>query len=92
MSAVAIDDRILLRVLLEDEPPELRPGGAVIATTGLRYHRLCWALSDQAVVGSMSRRMGDVEASVAGRVVASVIDLPDTIELLSLRNLGWPMD
>ena len=77
-------------MLLDDEPPKLRPGAA-IATTGLWYHRLCRALSDQAVVGSMSRRLGGVQMAVAADAVAAVIDLPDTIELLSLRTLGWPM-
>lgn len=86
-----IDDHLLLRVLLDDEPAELRPQGAVIATTGLWYHRLCRALTDQTVVGSISRRLGGVEASVAAGLIAAVIDLPDTIELLSLRSLGWPM-
>lgn len=39
----------------------------------------------------MSRRLGDVDASIAAEAIAAVIDLPDTIELLSLRSLGWPM-
>lgn len=86
-----IDDHILLRVLLDDEPSELRPHGAVIATTGLWYHRLCRALSDQTVVGSISRRLGEVEDTVAAGLIAAVIDLPSTIEMLSLRSLGWPM-
>jgi len=88
---VIIDDHLLLRVLLQDEPPELRPDGAVIATTGLWYHRLCRALSDQTVVGSISRRLGHVENTVAADVIRAVIELPEAIELLSLRSLGWPM-
>lgn len=86
-----IDDHVLLRVLLDDEPPTLRPAGAALATTGLWYHRLCRALSDQTVVGSMSRRLGPVDTTVAANAVASVIDLPDTIDLLSFRSIGWPM-
>jgi len=88
---VIIDDHLLLQVLLDDEPPELRPSGAVIATTGLWYHRLCRALSDQAIVGSISRRLGHVEEAVAADVIRAVIELPDAIELVSLRSLGWPM-
>ncbi len=91
MTTVVVDDHILLRVLLDEEPPGLRPSGAMIATTGLWYHRLCRALSNQEVVGSMSRRLGVVESSLARRAVASVIDLPDTVKLVSLRSLGWPM-
>jgi hypothetical protein len=89
--ALLVDDHLLLRVLLDDEPPTLRPTGAVIATTGLWYHRLCRALAGQAVVGAMSRRLGDIDREAAADVIAAVIDLPGTIELLSLRTLGWPM-
>lgn len=88
---VLVDDHILLRMLLDEEPRELRPQGGIVATTGLWYHRLCRALADQAVVGSMSRRLGDVSPSVAAEVIAAVIELPASIELVSLRALGWPM-
>ena len=86
-----VDDHLLLRVLLQQEPAELRSRGVIIATTGLWYHRLCRAVSDQAVVGSMSRRLGDVDSSVAATAIAAVIQLPESIQLLSLRSLGWPM-
>ena len=91
MTVVLVDDHLLLRVLLDDEPPTLRPAGAMIATTGLWYHRLCRALADGAVVGSMSRQLGSVDDAVASRVLGAVIDLPDTIDLVSLRTLGWTM-
>jgi len=91
LSTVLLDDHLLLRVLLGDEPSTLRPGGATIATTGLWYHRLCRALADNAVIGSMSRRLGAVDDTVATDVLGAVIELPDTIELVSLRTLGWPM-
>ena len=88
---LVIDDHVLLRVLLQDEPPELRPDGAMIATTGLWYHRLCRALSDKTVVGSISRRLGLMEDAVAADLIREVIELPDAIELISLRSLGWRM-
>jgi hypothetical protein len=88
---VLVDDHLLLRLLLDDEPTGLRPPGTAVATTGLWYHRLCRALADQAVVGSISRRLGTADHDVAGRVLASVIELPETVELLSLRTIGWPM-
>lgn len=88
---VLIDDHLLLRVLLDDEPPALRPEGGPIATTGLWYHRLCRALANKSVIGSMSRRLGNVDDAVAADVIAAVIELPDTIELVSLRTLSWPM-
>lgn len=91
MSTIILDDHLLLRVLLDDEPPALRPTGARVATTGLWYHRLWRALADTAVIGSMSRRLGAVDEAVAADVLGAVIELPDTIELVSLRTLGWPM-
>ena len=91
MSIVLVDDHLLLRILLGDEPDSLRPKASSIATTGLWYHRLCRALSDQTIVGSMSRRLGGVEDTVAESVLGAVIELPDTIEMLSLRTLSWPM-
>lgn len=91
MSVVLVDDYLLLRILLDDEPPDLRPAGTAIATTGLWYHRLCRALADNAVVGAMSKRLGDVDDELAAGVLASVIELPETIDLVSLRVLGWPM-
>lgn len=91
MSTVLVDDHLLLRLLLDDEPSTLRPGGAAIATTGLWYYRLCRALADETVIGSISRQLGAVDDTVAAEVLGVVIDLPDTIELVSLRTLGWPM-
>lgn len=91
MSVVLLDDHLLLRVLLDDEPSTLRPSGSRIATTGLWYHRLCRAVADDGVVGSMSRRLGAVEAAVAADVLGAVVALPDTVELVSLRTLAWPM-
>ncbi len=91
MSTVLLDDHLVLRLLLNDEPSTLRPVGATIATTGLWYHRLCRAVANQTVVGSMSRRLGAVDDAVASDVLGAVVDLPDTIELISLRTLGWPM-
>ncbi|WP_419554639.1 hypothetical protein [Candidatus Poriferisodalis sp.] len=90
-NGVLVDDHILLRMLLGEEPRELRPRGGGVATTGLWYHRLCRALSDQAVVGSMSRRLGGVSPEVAAEVIAAVIELPASIELVPLRAIGWPM-
>jgi hypothetical protein len=91
LSTILLDDHLLLRVLLDDEPSSLRPDGAALATTGLWYHRLCRALADDAVTGSMSSRLGAVDDEVASAVLGAVVDLPVDIELISLRTLGWPM-
>lgn len=91
MSIVLVDDHLLLRILLDDEPAALRSGGTSIATTGLWYHRLCRALANETVIGSISSQLGNVDNTVASAVLGAVIDLPDTIEVVSLRTLGWPM-
>ena len=90
MSVVLLDDHLLLRVLLDDRPSDLG-GDTPLATTGLWYHRLCRALADDAMVGSMSRRLGGVAPDTARAVVASVVELPATVQLVSLRDLAWPM-
>ena len=46
-----VDDHLLLRILLDDEPQGLRPGGGRLFTTGLWYHRLCRSVGDRSVVG-----------------------------------------
>ena len=69
----------------------VRTSSATVAITGLWYHRLCRALADDAVIGSMSRRLGSVDDTVAADVLGSVIELPESIELVSLRALGWSM-
>jgi hypothetical protein len=89
--AVLLDDHLLLAVLLGREPAALRPDSARIATTGLWYHRLCRALIDSTVVGSMSRRLSGLAPATASAAIASVVTLPGDIEMVSLRTLGWPM-
>jgi hypothetical protein len=89
--ALLVDDHLLLQLLLGDEPSDLRPNGATISTTGLWYHRLCRAVSNTNVTGSMSRQLGQVSNALAEAAVHAVVELPETIGLVSLRSLGWPM-
>ena len=86
-----VDDHLLLRILLDDEPPELRPDGGRVFTTGLWYHRLCRSVADRSVVGLFSRSLGRADASVAAAAIETVTRLPDSIDLLPLRELAWPM-
>jgi hypothetical protein len=88
---VVVDDHLLLRVLLDDEPLALRAPGARLFTTGLWYHRLCRATANRAVTGVMSRMLGQVEPAVAAYAIRAVTALPETIGLCSLRELAWPM-
>jgi len=88
---LVVDDHLLLRMLLEDEPATLRPDGARVVTTGLWYHRLCRAVGNPRVGGALSRRVGRASPSVGAAAVRSATALPDTVGLLSLRELAWPM-
>lgn len=82
---------MLIAVLLGREPAALRLSDSRIATTGLWYHRLCRAVIDSTVVGSMSRRLSGLAPAAASAAIASVVRLPPDIEMVSLRTLGWPM-
>jgi hypothetical protein len=62
-----------------------------VATTGLWYHRLCRALSNTSVTGSLSRSLGRADAVIAASAVRAATALPETIGLVSLRELAWPM-
>ena len=88
---IVVDDHLLLRILLDDEPPDLRPTGGQLFTTGLWYHRLCRSLTDHTVSGVFSQSLGGAHPTVAALATESVTSLPDSVGLLSLRQLAWPM-
>lgn len=88
---VLVDDHLLLRTLLGREPDDLRTSEQRLATTGLWYHRLCRALNETTVLGSLSRQLGTPTDDVAGAAISAVVELPADIELRSLRDLGWAM-
>jgi hypothetical protein len=88
---VIVDDHLLLQILLKEEPPNLRVPGARIFTTGLWYHRLCRAVSIHEVTGALSRRLGRANPVVAAAAARAITTLPETIGLMSLRELAWPM-
>lgn len=89
--AILVDDHLLLRILLDDEPRELRPEGGHIFTTGLWYHRLCRSLSDHSVTGFFSRALGSANPVVGASAIDAMTRLPHSVGLLSLRELAWPM-
>ena len=88
---VIVDDHVLVQTLLDQEPPGLRAPGARIFTTGLWYLRLCRAVSNPAVTGALSRRLRRASPSVASSAAQAITALPETIGLMSLRDLAWPM-
>jgi hypothetical protein len=88
---VIVDDHLLLQILLNEEPPNFRVPGTRIFTTGLWYHRLCRAVSSHEVTDAMSLRLGRADPVVAASAVRAITTLPETIGLMSLRELAWPM-
>lgn len=81
-----VDDQLLGSILRGDPPP--RPGAHVF-TTGYWYVRLCKAVlnaSDR--TGMLSRPFAALPEVARERALGSLLELPDTIGLLSLRDLG----
>jgi hypothetical protein len=88
---LVVDDHLLLRILLDDEPGDLRPNGGRVFTTGLWYHRLCRSVGDRSLTRVFSRALGRAEPAVAAATIEALTRLPESIELVSLRELAWPM-
>jgi len=88
---LVIDDHLLLLVLLGREPADLRARGARLSTTGLWYHRLCRAVAVPAVQGVLSRSLGGSDPALGALAAQAITELPDTVGLVSLRDLSWPM-
>lgn len=91
VGGAVIDDHLLLQVLLDDEPPDLRPDGGRISTTGRWYHRLCRALVNPTIAGAMSKSLGNADPELGTAAVQAATALPTAIGLTSLRQLAWPM-
>ena len=87
MSVALLDDQALSAVLRGNTPRPLRRFD--LATTGYWYVRLC-----QAVLGTTDRPgvlpgpFADLPADLRDRAVSAVLELPDDIVLISLRELA----
>jgi hypothetical protein len=88
---VIVDDHLLLRILLDDEPADLRPLGGQVIVTGLWYHRLCRAINVPNVAGALSTALGSADRSVGSAAVQALTTLPEAVAVISLRDLAWPM-
>lgn len=92
MVSVVVDDHILRDLLTGERPPDLdgvAPNG--VATTGLWLFRLCSSLADPTVGGKLSAPVSALPADLRDRFRSQITALPDDIEVLSLRELSWPM-
>lgn len=88
---VVVDDHILRAVLLEQEPTWLRRSrrGGYLSTTGSWYYRLCSALNESDILGALSGPIADLPIELRTSVVERVVLLPTSIQMLSLREVGW---
>jgi hypothetical protein len=81
-----IDDQLLGAVLRGDRPPRRR---AQVFTTGFWYVRLCQAvLSASGRTGVLSGPFAALPAADRDRATRRLLELPETIGLVSLRDLA----
>jgi hypothetical protein len=81
-----VDDQILSRILRGGSPPKRR---APVFTTGYWYVRLCQAVLGAADGrGVLSGPFAMLPAEARSRAMRALLELPDSIGLLSLRELG----
>jgi hypothetical protein len=87
VSVALVDDQVLGAVLRGSTPRALRR--FELATTGYWYVRLCQAVlgaTDRA--GVLSGPFAELPDELRDRAVAAVLELPEDIELVSLRELA----
>jgi hypothetical protein len=81
-----IDDQLLGAVLRGDRPPRRR---AQVFTTGYWYVRLCQAvLSASNRTGVLSAPFAALPAPARARATRRLLELPESIGLVSLRDLA----
>lgn len=88
---VVIDDHLLREVLLEGEPPwlrRIRRRGRLI-TTGSWYYRLCSAVHEPVLQGSLSGPIAELPPDLRAGVLEKVMTLPTSIQQTSMRDLAW---
>lgn len=87
MSVALVDDQVLGAVLRGSTPRALRRFD--IATTGYWYVRLCQAvLGTTDRPGVLSGPFAELPVGLRERAVAAVLELPENIALISLRELA----
>ncbi len=90
---ILVDDHLLLDLLVTRERPTLESARQAegLATTGLWYYRLCHAVTSPTIVGQLSGPLASLPPDRRQAAVRSIVDLPDDITLLSLRELAPAM-
>lgn len=91
MPTALIDDHLLRDVLVGDRSPDLGGLATSLATTGLWLFRLSSAWATPEVLGKLTAPVAALPADQQELFRARLVALPDEIEVLSLRQLAWPM-
>ena len=87
MTIALIDDQLLSAILRGRRPRAL--ARSELYTTGHWYMRLCGAvLGASARRGVLSGPFADLPPAIREQAMAAVLQLPESIGLLSLRDLG----
>ncbi len=87
MTVALIDDQFLGQVLRGRTPKSL--SAAELFTTGYWYVRLCRAaLGANERSGVLSRPFAELSPRLRDKALRAVLELPDNIGMLSLRQLG----
>lgn len=80
-----IDDQLLGAVLRGAAPPKRR---ADVFTTGYFYVRLCQAVLSSSAMGVLSTPFDVLPTATRERAIAALLELPEEIGLVSLRELA----
>jgi len=80
-----IDDQLLGAVLRGDAPPK---DGSDVFTTGYFYVRLCQAVLSSTANGVLSTPFASLPAATREQALRALMQLPDAIGLVSLRELA----
>lgn len=92
MPATVVDDHLLRDILVghRDETLDgLAPHG--VATTGLWLFRLCSSFAGPSVFGKLSGPVASLPEDMQARFREQLVALPDSIEVLSIRDMAWTM-
>jgi hypothetical protein len=89
---VVIDDHLLRDVLAGHRSHNLDGlASDGLATTGLWLFRLCSSFADPRVSGKLSRPVASLPEDLQAEFRSQLVALPEGIQVLSLRDLSWPM-
>ena len=90
---ILVDDRLLRTMLMAQEPDSLvrlrRHGPA--ATTSCWLYRLCQAVIDPSIAGTLSGPITAMPPTTRDEVVTRIARLPPEVERVSWREIAWSM-